>query len=454
MSPFEIETADYHTGGEPFRIVTGGVDVPEGQTVLDRRTWSQERLDEVRLFLINEPRGHADMYGCFVTPGDDDAAAFGLVFFHKDGFSTACGHGTIAAATWALETGRIAATPPITSFSVDVPSGRLAVSAETTFVNDEVNVGRVGFINVPSWVSATAVAVPGLPYRADVSYGGAFYASVDVSALGIPIVPEHLERLVKEGRAIKQAMDDHDSVQHPVDDRLSGCYGTIWYEHLGASDDVVRQRNVAIFADGEVDRSPCGSGTSARLALLHQSGQNGSGIHSSTDRSSARSSKHRYSQNWITVVAAPSSPESREPPIEPGNTILSAIQATLSDLAFSCADPASADRSGFEREGADGSSGLVEMPQRFSVFIGVGPGGKISINILHSRLDSIEKISHLAEGRPGHEYVVRTQAVGIGSLASLIGTLAMRPFAIGGRSPGTGTALESHAAPAAAADRF
>lgn len=272
MRSFAIETDDYHTGGEPFRIVTGGVTVPEGATVLDRRGWSQLHLDEVRAFLINEPRGHADMYGCFVTPPDDDGAALGLVFFHKDGFSTACGHGTIAAATWALETGRIAATEPVTEFNVDVPSGRLVVRAETRVEGGQVTVGKVGFVNVPAWVSQTDVEVPGLPYRADVSFGGAFYASVDVSSLGASIDPRHHDQLVDVGRSIKRALDSHPSVRHPADGRLSGCYGTIWFEDLGTSDGVVRQRNVAIFADGEVDRSPCGSGTSARLALLHHRG--------------------------------------------------------------------------------------------------------------------------------------------------------------------------------------
>ena len=273
-----ITTDDFHTGGEPFRIVTGGVPVPEGATVLDRREWSERHLDDARAFLVNEPRGHADMYGCFVTPPDADpdpdpdrTAAFGLVFFHKDGFSTACGHGTIAAVTWALRTGRVEMTEPLTKLYVDVPSGRLRVDADV--INGRV--GEVRFENVPSFVAATdvEVVVGDVTYRVDVSYGGAFYASADVAQLGVTITPEHLPELIEVGRAIKWAIDDHPSARHPSDERLSGCYGTIWYERRPDAGNRLHHRNVTIFADGEVDRSPCGSGTSSRLALLDHGGQ-------------------------------------------------------------------------------------------------------------------------------------------------------------------------------------
>lgn len=271
--PTSITTAEYHTAGEPFRIVTAGVPTPGGRTVLDRRSTAMAELDDVRALLINEPRGHADMYGCFVTPPDDAGAELGLVFFHKDGFSTACGHGTIAGATWAIDSGLVAATRPITRFHVDVPSGRLAVEAD---VDAHGRVGEVRFVNVASWVSATDVEVEaaGRTWSVDVSFGGAFYASARAADLGVAVAPEHLDRLISVGRAIKRAMNDHPSVQHPVDDRLSGCYGTIWWEDLPiAAREAAHQRNVTIFADGEVDRSPCGSGTSARLALLHHHGR-------------------------------------------------------------------------------------------------------------------------------------------------------------------------------------
>lgn len=264
---FEIETVDYHTAGEPYRIVVGGVEPPAGATVLDRRSHAQEHLEGVRAFLVNEPRGHADMYGCFVTPPDDDGAAFGMVFFHKDGFSTACGHGTIAGARWALDTGLVPQREPLTEFALDVPSGRVAITAEVV----EGRVGEIRFTNVASWVAATGIelVVDGIPLAVDVSYGGAFYASCEVSQIGRQVTVEHLDELTGLGRKVKWAMNDHPAVRHPDDHRLSGCYGTIWWETVGP----LHHRNVTVFADGEVDRSPCGSGTSARLALLHHHGE-------------------------------------------------------------------------------------------------------------------------------------------------------------------------------------
>ena len=125
----EVTTIDYHAGGEPFRIVTGGVAEIPGATILEKRRWAAAHLDHVRRLLVNEPRGHADMYGCFVVEPEDSGADIGVLFFHNDGYSTACGHGTIALVTWALESGRLPMTGPQTTVSVDVPSGRLACVA-------------------------------------------------------------------------------------------------------------------------------------------------------------------------------------------------------------------------------------------------------------------------------------------------------------------------------------
>src|SRR6476660_2826292 len=129
--PLRVSTVDYHTGGEPFRIVTGGVRALEGHTVLERRRFAGEVLDRVRRLVIDEPRGHADMYGAFVTDPDDAGADLGVVFFHNEGYSTACGHGTIALVTWAIDSGRVAVEPGAreVGVTVDVPSGRLACIA-------------------------------------------------------------------------------------------------------------------------------------------------------------------------------------------------------------------------------------------------------------------------------------------------------------------------------------
>jgi proline racemase len=258
-----VTTTDYHTAGEPFRIVTGGVAPLEGATVLDKRRFALERLDDVRKLLVFEPRGHADMYGCFVTEPDDGGADLGVVFFHNAGYSTACGHGTIALVSWALETGRLEAVEPETRVVVDVPSGRLETVAAVTAGRVE----RVRFRNVPSYVEARGLEAAGLVV--DVAFGGAFYASVESP---LALQRESLPRLIELGRAIKRGLESEREFVHPLEPELRDIYGVIFFEGLDTGPPL-RQRNVAVFADGEVDRSPCGSGTSARLALLDADGQ-------------------------------------------------------------------------------------------------------------------------------------------------------------------------------------
>jgi len=267
-----ISTVDYHTGGEPFRIVVGGIPELEGRTVLERRAWAGANLDQVRHLLIDEPRGHADMYGAFVTPPNDAGADLGVVFFHNEGYSTACGHGTIALVTWALESGRLAATEPATTVTVDVPSGRLECTAHVTGARVE----SVRFRNVPSFVLATNVDVPTSrgPIPMDVAYGGAFYGSVDVRVL-LDVSADSLPELIALQRELRPALDTALDPRHPDEPELRGIYGVIFWQgetgpRAGAA---LAQRNVTVFADGEVDRSPCGSGTSARLALLDATGE-------------------------------------------------------------------------------------------------------------------------------------------------------------------------------------
>jgi len=264
----EITTTDYHTGGEPFRIVTGGVPELEGRTVPERRRWAAANLDDVRQLLVNEPRGHADMYGCFVTPPDDAAGDLGVVFFHNDGYSTACGHGTIALVTWAIDSGCFPVEPGSheVALTVDVPSGRLECSAR---LDEAGRVEAVRFRNVPSFVQARDVVVEtsrGL-LRLDVGFGGAFYGSLDLQAIGLHVEPAALPDLIALQRELRPALEQAIDVLHPDEPDLRGIYGVIFWEAIG--EHPLTQRNVTVFADGEVDRSPCGSGTSARLAILH-----------------------------------------------------------------------------------------------------------------------------------------------------------------------------------------
>ena len=266
----EIRTIDYHTAGEPFRIVAKPPVEIVGNTVANRRVYAMAsvEVDGLRKLLCFEPRGHADMYGCFITPPDDDEADFGVLFWHKDGFSTACGHGTIALGVWAIESGKVAIDPSgVTDVVIDVPSGRVTARVHTKGSVIE----SVDFVNVASYHMHSDISVDTSlgALTVDVSFGGAIYAQLDVAQIGLSVTPKHYGEIIAIGREIKWALNDSEYAVHPTDPRLSGIYGTIVYEELAPeADGLKRQRNATIFADGEVDRSPCGSGTCARLATL------------------------------------------------------------------------------------------------------------------------------------------------------------------------------------------
>ena len=266
----EIKTIDYHTAGEPFRIVANPPVEIVGDTVANRRVYAMNNpeVDGIRKFLCFEPRGHADMYGCFITPPDNDGADFGVLFWHKDGFSTARGHGTIALGVWAIESGKVAIDPSgVTDVVIDVPSGRVTARVHT---NGSV-VESVDFVNVASYHMHSDIVVKTSlgEMIVDISFGGAIYAHLDVAQIGISVTPEFYSQIIAIGREIKWALNETVYAKHPSDSRLSGIYGTIVYEKLSPdSQGRQRQRNATIFADGEVDRSPCGSGTCARLATL------------------------------------------------------------------------------------------------------------------------------------------------------------------------------------------
>jgi proline racemase len=257
----EIEATDYHTAGEPFRIVREGtVEIP-GTTVRDRREHAarSEKIDRVRRLLCHEPRGHADMYGCFLVPPDDPGADLGVLFWHKDGYSTACGHGTIALGAWAVESGRVPSPDDgEVDVTIDVPSGRVLARVRCR----AGAVDGVGFHNVPAFVIARGAPAAGTDV--DVAYGGAIYAFAPAERWGLRVAPQDLPELIAVGRRVKRELEGSDVARHPGDDRLSGIYGTVFYDEVGPR----HQRTVAIFADGEVDRSPTGSATSARTALL------------------------------------------------------------------------------------------------------------------------------------------------------------------------------------------
>jgi trans-L-3-hydroxyproline dehydratase len=261
---------DAHTAGEPLRVILDGFPTLEGATILARRRDAQARYEGLRTALMWEPRGHADMYGCIVVPPVSDGADFGVLFTHNEGYSTMCGHGIIAVATLALELGIVPDGGPGTRVGIDTPAG--FVEARGTRTGGRIS--SVSFVNVPSFVASVdqEVDVPGLgTVRYDVAFGGAFYAFVQAPPLGLELVPGEVERLIAAGRAIKAAVVATGQPAHPGEPDLGFLYGTIF---VGPPADAsAHSRNVCVFADGEVDRSPTGTGVSARLALHHARGQ-------------------------------------------------------------------------------------------------------------------------------------------------------------------------------------
>lgn len=269
-----ISTIDAHTQGEPFRIILRGVPQPEGATILEKRQYAMDRLDHFRRILMFEPRGHADMYGCIVTPPATDDADFGILFMHNAGFSTMCGHGIIAIATVAAEIGFIPVRSARHMIRIDTPAGRV-----TAFVNMAgfgtagMTVDSVSFENVPCFAPDLdrEIHVPGLGMiRYDLGFGGAFYAYVRAEDIGLACTPGHVNALIDAGRKIKQAVTEQRSIVHPADPALSFLYGVIFHDTPDIEG--VHSRHTCIFADGEVDRSPTGTGVSGRLAILHKKG--------------------------------------------------------------------------------------------------------------------------------------------------------------------------------------
>lgn len=268
----KITAIDAHTGGEPFRVIVDGFPELKGDTILEKRRYAKEKYDHLRTALMWEPRGHADMYGCILTlpvmPGSD----FGILFIHNEGFSTMCGHGIIGIATVVLETGMMPMTSPVTTLKIDSPAGLI-----TAFAHIEDNhVKNVSFHNVPSFVSEldAVVDVPGLgKVRYDLAFGGGFYAYVNAADVGLTCSPEDFRPLIEKGMAIKRAVMQSRSIDHPFEKDLGFLYGTIF---VGPpTQPGSHSCNVCIFADGEVDRSPTGTGVSGRLAIHHKRGEIG-----------------------------------------------------------------------------------------------------------------------------------------------------------------------------------
>lgn len=255
-----VTTIDLHCGGEPLRVITGGLPPIQGHTVLEKRRFFRDHYDDWRTALMWEPRGHADMYGAVVTPSHD--ADFDVFFLHNEGYSTMCGHAIIALTTLVFDTHLIAT--PNGELAINAPAGR--IRSRATMAGGRVQ--SAAFRNVPSFVyrREECIDVSGIgEVRYDIAYGGAFYAIVDAVPLGLDLGPNDVTRTIDYGRRIKRAIMDAVPITHPFEADLGFLYGTIFTGP--AVDPQHHSRNVCIFAEGEVDRSSTGTGVSARAAL-------------------------------------------------------------------------------------------------------------------------------------------------------------------------------------------
>ncbi len=265
-----LTTIEAHAAGEPLRIVVDGLSEIPGATILERRRFLRDNLDYVRQALMWEPRGHYNMYGCVVTPPVSSEADFGVLFMHNEGYSTMCGHGVIALVTVLVESGAVKVEGEQAKVNLDTPAGLVRATAHL----EDGHVAKVSFLNVPSFLYARdlAIEVPGYGrVVCDVAWGGAFYAVLPAARVGLRVVPEQTAALVAAGEAIKRAVNEVLPVKHPFEEDLSFLYGTILTD--APEETSHHSRNICVFAKAEVDRSPTGTGVSARLAVHHARGE-------------------------------------------------------------------------------------------------------------------------------------------------------------------------------------
>ncbi|MGW5415113.1 proline racemase family protein [Actinomadura geliboluensis] len=264
-----ITAVDSHTEGMPTRVVTGGVPPLPGATMAERRDHAVRHLDGLRRFLVDEPRGHAAMSGALLQPPARPDADWGVVYIEVSGFLPMCGHGTIGVATVLVETGMVPVTEPETVVRLDTPAG--LVEARVA-VRDGV-AEHVTLRNVASFALRrdAAVAVPGLgDVRYDLAYGGNFYAITDLAPLGLPFDRARKDDILKAGLAVMAAINDADPPVHPADPLIAGCKHV---QFLAPGSTARHSRNAMAIHPGWFDRSPCGTGTSARMAQLHARGE-------------------------------------------------------------------------------------------------------------------------------------------------------------------------------------
>jgi proline racemase len=265
-----FHAVDSHTEGMPTRVITGGAGVIPGATMAERRAYFVEHLDHLRTLLMYEPRGHSAMSGAILQPPTRPDADYGVLFIEVSGCLPMCGHGTIGVATVLVETGMVAVTRPSTVVRLDTPAGLVAAEVD---VRDDGAATAVTIRNVPSFpvVRDAVIPVPGHgDVRYDLAYGGNFYAIVALDDVGLPFARTAGDEILHTGLSIMDAINERDRPVHPLDPDISGCHH-VYFAAPGS--DARHSRHAMAIHPGWFDRSPCGTGTSARMAQLWARGE-------------------------------------------------------------------------------------------------------------------------------------------------------------------------------------
>ena len=265
-----IGIVDMHTGGEPVRIITDGYPPIFGHNILQKRRYALENLDYLRRFLMHEPRGHYDMYGIIPVEPDIPTADIGVLFMHNEGYSTMCGHAIIAIGRFAVDQKWVTVIEPKTKVVIQCPCG--LVTAQIDYKNGKS--GAVHFESVPAFVFARNKTVNTQehgPVTLDISYGGAFYAIVNADQFGLNVRESKTRDLIDAASIITKAVKTQVPLLHPDNDDLAFLYGTILTD---GNDEFTPDptANICVFANNQVDRSPTGSGVTARIALQYRRG--------------------------------------------------------------------------------------------------------------------------------------------------------------------------------------
>jgi proline racemase len=264
-----FHAVDSHTEGMPTRVVTGGVGVIAGETMAARRQQFVANLDHLRRLLMDEPRGHSAMSGAILQPPTRPDADVGVLFIEVSGCLPMCGHGAMGVATVLVETGMVEVREPVTHVRLDTPAG--LVVAEVAVADGVAK--NVTLQNVPAYVEGLDqnVDVPGLgAVRYDLAYGGNFYAVVRLEEIGLPYDRERKDDLLAAGLSIMTAINESDPPRHPEQPEIAGCHH-VYLEAPGS--DAKHSRHAMAIHPGWFDRSPCGTGTCARMAQLHARGE-------------------------------------------------------------------------------------------------------------------------------------------------------------------------------------